>query len=140
MAVPHSYGGRGPVEVGITAFYCAIATLLVGLRLWHKTKAPKYANWALIWTMVVWVLGIMQLSLLGVSVSYGMGMHVDQLTENQVWLALKCYWAELAITIVCLGIGKASVVAFLLELQGPTHKTMRLVLIAVAIINVSSSD
>lgn len=82
----------------------------------------------------------MQLALLGVSVSYGMGRHHSHLTDDQVALALQWYWAELAIAIVCLGIGKASVVAFLLELQGPTHKKMRIILIAVAIVNVSEFD
>lgn len=81
-------------------------------------------------------MGIFQLTFLGISVSYGMGQRGANLTHEQIKLALMWFWADLVVAIICLGIGKASVVAFLLELQGPTYKKMRWCLLAVAIVNV----
>ena len=132
---------------------CAIATVLLGLRLVHKTKASKYATWALVWSGFVWVrnlstdlycslltpwklLGIPQLVFLAMSVSYGMGRHASELTHEQIKLALQCFWIQLAFAIWGLGFGKTSVIAFLLELQGPTHIRMRWCLIGIAVINV----
>lgn len=73
------------------------------------------------------------------SVSYGMGMHIYELQPPQITLAVKWIWVMQTVQILSYGLSKAAVVAFLLELQGPTYYRMRWFLIFLAATNVNIS-
>ncbi|KAI9652253.1 MAG: hypothetical protein M1831_007101 [Alyxoria varia] len=135
MAIPHTYRGKAPVIMGINAVECSIATILIALRLWYRRKTPYNAKWALVWVVIAWVLGIFHFTFLTLSVSYGIGQHTWELSRDQADLALQWNWVMQAFQIFNYAFGKASVVAFLLELQGPTHPKKAWALKAVAVIN-----
>lgn len=84
-------------------------------------------------------IGIVSIALLTLSCTYGMGEHVKLLSKDQGVLAAKYLWISMGLQIFDFACGKASVIAFILEIQGPTHVKKRKALIAVGAFNASHS-
>jgi len=52
---PSSYGGGGPLAVGVGSALFALSTILLALRVYTNVRLVKRASWDLVWIFVAYV-------------------------------------------------------------------------------------
>ncbi len=62
---------------------------------------------------------------LTVAAAFGMGNHESALSDTDFSNAMHWVWVGNAATLISISFGKIAVVAFLLTIQGETHKSKR---------------
>ena len=73
--------------------------------------------------------GVISTAFITVAVHYGLGLHmIDLVEQGTPSEALKHQWMSTIFALVSIGLGKIAVVAFLIDVQGKTHKYQRLFL------------
>lgn len=121
--------------MGITWAEAALATIAVALRAYSAARLVKKADWDLFWVIVAWVVSMVGQCMLSVSVAYGSGNHITDLTMNDIIVSTKWSWFGQICIIFSIGFGKIAVIALLLRVQGPTHVKKSWILHAVWITN-----
>ncbi|EAW19361.1 uncharacterized protein NFIA_093240 [Aspergillus fischeri NRRL 181] len=134
-----AYGGRGPVLLGVTWAETALALILFGLRAKTASLCPPEdvsfgfcgLRWDFIWVMFAYALAFAAQCTMTVSVSYGLGLHQDQLSHQQIVASNYWSWIAQVLAILDLAIARCAVIAFLLALQMHTHRKGRWALLTV---------
>ncbi|GIJ97932.1 hypothetical protein Aspvir_000038 [Aspergillus viridinutans] len=134
-----AYGGRGPVLLGVTWAETALALILFGLRAKTASLCPPEdvsfgfcgLRWDFIWVMFAYVLAFAAQCTMTVSVSYGLGMHQDQLSHPQILASNYWSWIAQVLAILDLAIARCAVIAFLLTFEMHTHRKGRWALLTV---------
>ncbi|KAI9043610.1 uncharacterized protein KD926_003380 [Aspergillus affinis] len=132
-----TYGGRGPLLLGLTWAEASLTLVLFALRAKTASICPPESMtsgiFGLRWDFV-WALFALKMIALGaqctmtVSVKYGLGMHQDLLSDSDIVQTNFWSWVAQAIGIVDLAVARCAVIAFLLALQARTHRKGRWVL------------
>ena len=100
----------------------SLGSLLGYLRLGWQRGPPGY-HFAL--TDLSQVVGLINGISLTIAAASGMGNHADYLSDHDFSTAMCWVWVGNAATLISISFGKIAVVAFLLTIQGETHKTKR---------------
>lgn len=140
---PNAYGGDGSLILGITWTETTLATIAVLLRIFSASKLVKRADWDLFWVSIAWSSAFVAQIFLTISVTYGSGNHIVNLTKNDIVQSQRWGWFAQLVAIFAIGFGKIAVIALLLRIQGLTHKKKRWLLhfiwITNTILNISQT-
>jgi len=121
-----AYGGRGPEILGVSWTLAAVTTIIIGLRTYVRfglKRRPGHGHsWDLWWAYLAWAFGILGMSCMSVAVHYGYGNHLAiVVARGNIEKASLFQWIWASFSSIMIVIAKFSVVAFLLNVQGPTH-------------------
>lgn len=72
---------------------------------------------------------------LTLSISYGLGQHIENLTEEGIVATIKWSWVNQVLAIFAIGLGKLAIVAFLQQIHGPEGRGKIIALWALAASN-----
>ncbi|KAL6716688.1 hypothetical protein ACLMJK_006256 [Lecanora helva] len=127
MAPHHTaYGGSGPILLCVSWIELLLTTIIIAVRTYTNINLVSRGGWwALCWAMCAWAVGVFNSISYTVAARFGAGNHEDNLTEHDFSTAMHWIWVGNATTLISISFGKIAVVAFLLTIQGMTHKTRR---------------
>ncbi|PLB49693.1 hypothetical protein P170DRAFT_510197 [Aspergillus steynii IBT 23096] len=134
--MPDTYGGRGPLLLGVTWAEAALTLVLFALRAKTASICPPESmssgifglRWDFVWAVFALMIALAAQCTMTVSVKYGLGMHQGLLSDADIVQTNLWSWIAQAIGIVDLAAARCAVIAFLLALQTRTHRKGRWVL------------
>lgn len=135
MAFPavYSYGGDGPrlLAAGWTIFL--IASITTTLRFFYASKINGRWRWDFIWAATANILAIATIILYTLAILSGVGNTISKVKTTDIWNVIfyiyTCvYFGEGALTAA-----KLSVIALLLQIEGPLARNRRYLLFALGV-------
>ncbi|KAI9719175.1 MAG: hypothetical protein M1828_006268 [Chrysothrix sp. TS-e1954] len=133
-ATPDAYGGNGPLVLRVTWSLLAIATVLILIRTYIRLRLVSGGSlWSLFWAYCAWGPGVAAAVAITIGTHAGFGNHVQIVEEVGDPAKAGLYqWIWSACTSISLPIARFSVVAFLLDVQGRTHRSQRWIMFMLA--------
>ncbi|KAH7135987.1 hypothetical protein B0J11DRAFT_425457 [Dendryphion nanum] len=104
-----SYGRRGVESVIITSVFTALAVIAVTLRIYTRlliVRCVGLDDYCIVLSMF-FCIGLTVT--IGMQVRYGMGMHINTLSQENMENSLKAFWASLTVYNLSLGLTKTSI-------------------------------
>ncbi|KAF2154485.1 hypothetical protein K461DRAFT_305508 [Myriangium duriaei CBS 260.36] len=134
MTILHSDRDQQPLI--ITVFTLSIiGTILTVLRLYAiQQRTAKTFSWSFSWIILSIVFAVASDIAILVSISHGMGRHLIQLTLPEIEWVIKYELIFVTLGVIACTCGKLSIVALLLELEGPLVRYRRYLMHGVAAI------
>ncbi|GAM87920.1 hypothetical protein ANO11243_059480 [Dothideomycetidae sp. 11243] len=126
-------GGKGPLVLIITWALTAISVIAVGLRGYAASHTNGKWRWDFIWAVICAVFGLMGAICLTVAVQYGLGNHIKTLISldvNDIWATIHWLWISIFLGLAATTFAKYSMIALMLQVQGPTAHKRRIALYA----------
>ncbi|KAL4783632.1 hypothetical protein BJX76DRAFT_357780 [Aspergillus varians] len=131
------YGGHGPGVVGVSIFFCCVATILIALRIYtYAVLVRNKGGWALVWAVVAWGLGLASTVLYCLAAKYGLGNHQSIVaTAPHIDTALLFEWIAANTIYFSIAFAKISILMFILQVQGNANRFGKWLLIVVVTVN-----
>ncbi|KAJ6446468.1 S-adenosyl-L-methionine-dependent methyltransferase [Purpureocillium lavendulum] len=135
-----SYGGRGPLLLGVSWAEAAVALILVALRAKTASLCPPGhllstgifgLRWDFCWVIFALGLALSAQILMTVSARFGLGNHEHVLSDADKIQTNFWSWMAQVLAIIAMAVGRIAVIAFLLTLQARTNVTGRWLLYVV---------
>ncbi|KIM94545.1 hypothetical protein OIDMADRAFT_149274 [Oidiodendron maius Zn] len=119
--VAPTFGGRAPIVMGIAWAGLGLTTMLVIPRVYLRFvrgNQIKEQDVSMGFALLSWAIGVAATCLLTVACHHGLGTHIFELTYDNIVIAFKYEWIAVSLAAFSAGVSKASVVAYLLVVQG----------------------
>ncbi|KAJ5089737.1 hypothetical protein N7532_008421 [Penicillium argentinense] len=137
-----TYGGKGPLLLGVTWSEMGLALILIVLRAKTASVCPPGQpssgifglRWDFVWVILAFMVALAAQSTVTVSVQYGLGNHQNLLSHENLVRTNLWSWVAQVLAILDLVIARIAVIAFLLSIQGRTMYKSRYLLYAVGTI------
>ena len=139
MGSPLNSGDRGLTTtlLAVSWSQCALASILMGARLYSNLRVVRLVrsdfywafmtyvctrwccieNGAITLTLLTQLTGLTAQIFLTVSVYWGLGMHIKDLTPHQISRSDYFTWFFTTFAILSISLGKIAVIAFILQVQ-----------------------
>ncbi|KAL9086439.1 MAG: hypothetical protein Q9159_004151 [Coniocarpon cinnabarinum] len=130
---PQAYGGYGPMNVKFVWSMIGLYTIILGIRTYISLRIVRGGGQlSLVLAYVAWLWGIAGAALCTQQMYKGMGNHLKTVTAAGTNISELIFyqWIYHSVQTTAFPIARFSVLAFLLDVQGPTHHIMRRALIA----------
>ncbi|KAF4552951.1 Hypothetical protein D9617_8g049640 [Elsinoe fawcettii] len=121
-AVKSGYGGQGPTLLAVSWTQVIIGTIMVLLRGYAASRINGAWRWDFIWVVLALIMGLASQATLHVAVMNGLGNHARQLTYPQIFESLRWIWYCIFTGLPAVCLAKSSIIALLLQVQGPNAK------------------
>ena len=131
--MPSQVGGRGPLVLTVSWSLAALAIFLVTLRAFAASKINNKWRWDFIWAALSCVFGIIATVFITMAVMHGLGNHLLVLARNDiddVWATFHWGFMAIFVGLVASTFSKNSMVALLLQVQGPNARKRRIALLS----------
>lgn len=126
-------GGKGPLVLGISWGLTATSILAVGLRAYAASHINGKWRWDFIWAVLCIVFGVAAAIMLNLAVNQGLGNYLDVLLKlgiDHVWGTIHWLWISIFLGLVATTFAKYSMIALMLQVQGPSATKRRIGLYA----------
>ncbi|KAF7718264.1 Uncharacterized protein PECH_002079 [Penicillium ucsense] len=142
-----SYGGKGPLVLGVTWAETSLALVLFFLRARTASVCPQgqlssgffSLRWDFVWAILAFAGALAAQCTMTVSVHYGLGNHQNLLSYDNIVKTNLWSWIAQVLAIIDLVIARIAVIAFLMTIQNRTQSKSKYLLYGVgsaqAIIN-----
>ncbi|KKA22208.1 hypothetical protein T310_3772 [Rasamsonia emersonii CBS 393.64] len=132
---PLAIGGYGPTLLAVlwVEFFVAFALLLA--RIYTTWRITRRVRLDLYLTLLTFAIATASAVFLTLSISYGLGQHIENLTEEGIVATIKWSWVNQVLAIFAIGLGKLAIVAFLQQIHGPEGRGKIIALWALAASN-----
>lgn len=139
MSDPDADANRGWILHAVAWPLLGVCIIVMALRLWVRLRILRSWGWDDAFILLSLVTAATNTILVIVSVAYGAGRHMWQLTATQKKMAMKYQIVSQGFHVASTDLGKVSVALFLIRIIGGVnnHKALLYTLIAVmTVINV----
>ncbi|PSK33632.1 hypothetical protein B9Z65_7519 [Elsinoe australis] len=123
-----AFGGDGVILAIVGWILTVLAVIVVALRGYAASHQNGKWRWDFIWSAATLVVGVAAFSLCFKATLTGLGNDTKNLTYTQVFEAVKFTWITIYVGLIATTFAKFSVVALLLQVQGPTAKKRKIAL------------
>ncbi|KAF2153936.1 hypothetical protein K461DRAFT_276996 [Myriangium duriaei CBS 260.36] len=136
-------GGKGPVVLAVTWITTAIAVIAVALRAYAASHTNGKWRWDFLWACACIFFGVAASIACTIAVFQGLGNHVMNLVTlgrqtgegfNYIWRTVHWLWIGIFIGLVATTFAKYSMIALMLQVQGPAAKKRRIALYALGVL------
>lgn len=124
-------GGKGPLVLGVTWGLTALAFIAVALRGYAASHINGKWRWDFIWAAACIVFGVAGASFITVAVTQGLGNYLDVLLHlgiDHIWATIHWLWISIFLGLVATTFAKYSMIALMLQVQGPAATKRRIAL------------
>ncbi|PNS21242.1 hypothetical protein CAC42_1021 [Sphaceloma murrayae] len=132
-------GGLGPTIISVVWTEAALGSILVGLRAFAASKKGGKWRWDFIWIAIALLACLVSSVVVTVGVSKGLGNHTKILSYPQLFEAIRYVWLTIWTGLPPSVFAKFSIIALLLDVQGPNSRKRRIALWMVGFLVASSS-
>ncbi|KAL1968738.1 hypothetical protein VTN77DRAFT_1564 [Rasamsonia byssochlamydoides] len=132
---PLAIGGYGPTLLVVIWVEFVIAFALLLARIYTTWKITRRIRLDLYLTLLTFAIATASAVFLTLSIAYGLGQHIGDLTPEGIVLTIKWSWVNQVLAIFAIGLGKLAIVAFLQQIHGPEDRGKVIALWAVACSN-----
>ncbi|GAM89067.1 hypothetical protein ANO11243_071020 [Dothideomycetidae sp. 11243] len=128
--------GTAALILGISLAMATIAVVAIGLRLYAARTGSAMLRWDFYFVVVGTLLGVATEALFAMAVKNGIGKHIQEVSFDELWQALKWSWIGIFTGLTGTFVAKLGIVAMLYQVATPTQKRRKAVLITIGGINV----
>ncbi|CEO60460.1 hypothetical protein PMG11_05087 [Penicillium brasilianum] len=134
-----SYGGKGPLILGVTWAEMSLAFILFILRAKTASVYPQGQlssgvfglRWDFVWVILAFTVAFSAQVTMTVSARYGLGNHQDLLAYDNIVKTNLWSWIAQVLAIIDLVIARIAVIAFLMTIQNRTMSKSKYLLYSV---------